>query len=125
MNSAFSFSCTYHDREGTEFDQYRDVVKLRGLFVNLEIENDAGFHDVFKFPWMPDHHSTDMYMSSEIRLQFFGVEVGNSIFTGRPGRNDKSGVVYGDGYGPYGTYTTNDELGYYPDKYRLEYFILR
>lgn len=57
-------------------------------------------------------------MSSEIRLRILGVELGNTIFTGRPGPNDERGVLFGNGYGPNGTYATNEEMGYYPDEYR-------
>ena len=109
FNSMFSYSDTYYDREGTKFDQYRNTVRLGSPFVNLQIENDAGFNDIFKFPWMPDHHTTDMYMSSEIWLRLFGVELGNTIFTGRP---DKNAI---DPDGPNGTYGLGESN---PDQYR-------
>jgi hypothetical protein len=118
----FSYSCTFHDREGTGFDQYRDIVKLGNPFVNFEFENDASGHDIFKFPWMPDHTSSDMYYTGEGRLQIFGLEIGSATFTGNRGPNDGTGVGPG---GPYGTYKTDAELGYYPDKYRAGVLYLK
>jgi hypothetical protein len=98
-----TFSTTFYDREGEEFDQYRDVWSLGNPLFNLQVENDANMN-FFHLSWLPEHIASDKYMSSEIRLNILGFfEIGNTTVTGNPNN-------YGinKDLGPYGTYEEND-----------------
>jgi hypothetical protein len=112
----FSYSCTFHDREGTKLDQYRDIVKLGNPFVNFEFENDASGHSIFPFPWMPDHTSSDKFLTGQAKLNFGLAELGLTLFTGDPGPNRSSRNK--DTEGNY----TNGDNGENPDEFRAGIF---
>jgi hypothetical protein len=101
FSGLFSYSDTYYDREGTKFDQYRNSVRIGSPILNLQVENDANGQDIFPFPFMPNHVASDKFLSGQVKLRFGMAELGLTLFTGEP---DKEEVLYGDGYGPYGTY---------------------
>jgi RHS repeat-associated protein len=85
--SGLSYADTYYDREGTKFDQYRNVVCLGPPVVNLQFENDLSFQSVFKFPWMPKHVSSDKFLTTQAKLKTGFMEIGLTLFTGDPGPN--------------------------------------
>ncbi len=83
-------SCTFYDREGTEHDQYRDVLTAGYTpYFNIQVENDT---EQLHFDFMPgksEHAHSDKYMSSEVRIRLFGIlEGGNTIVTGNPENYD-------------------------------------
>ena len=109
-----TFSTTFYDRKGEEFDQYRDVWKLGIPLLNLWIENDANMNKL-NLPWLPKHETSDKHMSSHVRLRLGFFEIGNIAVKGRsyPGATIDNGLI---DEGPNGTYIAKD--GYDPDEYR-------
>jgi len=117
-------SCTFYDRKGTEYDQYRDVITAgyTPLF-NIQVENDTKDLHLGFLPGMPKHEHSDKYMTSEIRLRVGLLEFGTTAVTGRPypGANDKNGgIIEG---GPNGTYAKVGD--YDPDEYREGIFYVQ
>ncbi len=111
-----TFSTTFYDRVGEEFDQYRDLWRLGNPLFSLQAENDADMN-ILNLPWLPKHEASDKHMSSEVRLRLYGfIEIGNTTVTGRsyPGANYENKGLSDEG--PYGTYESKD--GYNPDEYR-------
>jgi len=102
------FSSTNYNRKGEKYDQSRDVWKIGVPFLsplfNLQVENDADMN-VLNLPWLPKHEASDKYMSSEIRLRLGLIEMGNTTVTGNP---DNYSIEYGEGKGPFGTYSDNE-----------------
>jgi RHS repeat-associated protein len=108
----FSYSDTYYDREGTKFDQYRNTVRLGSAMANLQVENDANFQDIFKFPGMPKHVASDKFLTGQVKVRMIGTEIGLTLFTGDPGPNRASRNKDKEG-----NYTTGIN-GENPDEFR-------
>jgi RHS repeat-associated protein len=90
FSSRFSYSCTFYDRQIDRFDQYRDLIRLGNPLFNWQIENDASGHEYFPFPWMPDHTSSDKFLTGQVKLRLGMAELGLTLFTGDPGPNRAS-----------------------------------
>jgi RHS repeat-associated protein len=97
FSSGFSYSCTFYDRQIDRFDQYRDVARLGIPWVNIQVENDASGHSIFKFPLMPDHTSSDKFLTGQVKMRFGMAEIGLTLFTGDPGPNRASRIKDEDG----------------------------
>jgi hypothetical protein len=84
MGYFVKFQHMSYDRVGEKYDQDRDRLTV-GLIPGLltaEFENDANIHDWLNIPGMPEHKTSDKYLTAQVKLNCFGLQTGLILFTG-------------------------------------------